>query len=289
MGFLQRLLGRQTETSQPTQSSTSVPYERPEWMRDGMQVTVYEGDQTLEVVGESNYQDELHRVVEEGGRDVYAILAPELDNRYDSNAVAVWVFGYKVGFLSRDDAAIYCSGIVKLMQEGGKPVGLAGNIAGGYPDRPMFGIFLQFDPADFGRPRPSGGAASAPGVDTGTVAVSSDWRERVPSDTFQAIKYLRGKLESDAKPVDRHFMYLELETRLYKSRDVFASALGEYTEVAKSHDAEMDTIRSALMDSFDGIPRLPTYKQMAIVEQKKRTSRTSRSASGSTRGSLVGR
>jgi hypothetical protein len=35
-------------------------------MRDGMEVQLYEGQETLEVVGEASYQDNLWRIV--GGR-----------------------------------------------------------------------------------------------------------------------------------------------------------------------------------------------------------------------------
>src|SRR5262245_15118888 len=68
------------------------------------------GVEDLEVVGESNYQAALWQIV--GGRTpervrlpVQASLLPEDDNRYDSNAISVWISGSKVGYLSRADAA----------------------------------------------------------------------------------------------------------------------------------------------------------------------------------------
>lgn len=64
----------------------------------------------LQVVGESKYQDELRflcgsepgEVVEQ---ERIAEMVPEPDNRFDPNAVAIYIDGYKVGYLSREDAA----------------------------------------------------------------------------------------------------------------------------------------------------------------------------------------
>ena len=90
-------------------------------MRDGMEIQLYEGRENLEVVGEASYQDNLWRIV--GGRrspdgrvreDVFAVLAAEPDNPYDANAVAVWIQGLKVGYLSREDAQRYRPGLLAL-------------------------------------------------------------------------------------------------------------------------------------------------------------------------------
>ena len=105
MGFLRRLLGGSQQ--QPDRPSTWSPEQPPAWMRDGMTVELCEGREDLEVVGEASYQDNLWRIV--GGRyspdgrvreEVYAVLAAEPDNPYDANAVAVWIQGLKVGYLS---------------------------------------------------------------------------------------------------------------------------------------------------------------------------------------------
>ena len=102
MGFLRRLLGGAEQS--PDRRSAWNPEQRPAWMRDGMEVQLYEGQETLEVVGEASYQDNLWRIV--GGRrspdgrvreDIFAVLAAEPDNPYDANAVAVWIQGLKVG------------------------------------------------------------------------------------------------------------------------------------------------------------------------------------------------
>ena len=76
-------------------------------VRDGIEVALLDGNDDLEVVGESYYQENLWRLVgprwpdERVRHHVYAVLIAEDDNPYDANAVAVWVQGLKVGHLSR--------------------------------------------------------------------------------------------------------------------------------------------------------------------------------------------
>src|SRR5215218_1561776 len=116
MGFLRRLLGGGEQ--QPDQRSTWRLEQRPAWMRDGMEVQLYEGREDLEVVGEASYQDNLRRIVRGHGSpddrvrvEVYAILVAEPDNPYDPNAISVWVQGLKAGYLSREDARRYWPGL----------------------------------------------------------------------------------------------------------------------------------------------------------------------------------
>lgn len=146
----------QSRQGQPDQTRTDG---RPAWMRDGMEVTLLDGNDDLEVVGESYYQENLWRLVEPRRRDerirhdVYALLVAEDDNSYDANAVAVWVQGLKVGHLSRADARRYRPGLLSLQRRHGQPVALNGVIAGGgiRADGPgRLGVFLRHDPADFG-------------------------------------------------------------------------------------------------------------------------------------------
>ncbi|GAC1365285.1 MAG: hypothetical protein NVSMB4_20660 [Acidimicrobiales bacterium] len=42
---------------------TEEPTDRPSWMHTGRPMTVVVGHETLEVVGESHYQDKLWRIV----------------------------------------------------------------------------------------------------------------------------------------------------------------------------------------------------------------------------------
>jgi hypothetical protein len=68
--------------------------------------TLYPGDEPLEVVGESHYQDALWEIV--GGRcrdyvrhPTEALLEPEPGNQYDSNAIRVIAAGRLVGYMQR--------------------------------------------------------------------------------------------------------------------------------------------------------------------------------------------
>jgi hypothetical protein len=286
LGFLRRLLGGGQH--QPDRHSGWSPEQRPSWMRDGMEVQLCEGREDLEVVGEASYQDNLWRIV--GGRrapagrvreEVYAVLAAEPDNPYDANAVAVWIHGLKVGYLSREDAERYRPGLLALEQEHGKPIALAGVIAGGgmRADGPgRLGVFLEHDPADFGlrlmpMSPPSGsrmrtGLSDALATDDADDAYDLSWMSDLPLDEFRAIKMLRQLLEREADAIDRHYMHAHLQTLLYRSRDVFASALDEYDQACHQHDSEMGSIRATFMAKWGHVPVLETYRQMAIRQQK---------------------
>lgn len=144
-GLLSRLLGRQTATDSPPSR--------------GIVAKLYDGHDTLEVVGESFYQDALWEIV--GGLraepvrfDTHAVLVPEPKNPYDQNAIRVQINGALVGYLSRHDAATYLPGLERLMETGPSHlVALHGQIVGGgqRPDGLGFlGVFLDHDPADFG-------------------------------------------------------------------------------------------------------------------------------------------
>jgi hypothetical protein len=63
-----------------------------------VEATLYEGDETLHVVGESYRQDTLWRIV--GGRraepvreKIVALLVPEPENEWDANAIRVLTGG----------------------------------------------------------------------------------------------------------------------------------------------------------------------------------------------------
>jgi len=286
MGFLRRLLGGGEQP--PDRRPVSGPDQRPTWMHDGMEVQLCEGRVDLEVVGEAGYQDNLWRVV--GGRsspdgrvrvDVYAVLVAEPDNPYDANAVSVWVQGLKVGYLSRTDARRYRPGLLALENRHGKPIALAGAIVGGgmRADGPgRLGVFLNHDPVDFGLrpmspPPPTGstmwsGLTDALATDQADDSYDLSWMGDLPGDDLRAIKMLRQLLEHETDAIDRHFMHAHLEALLYRSRDVFASALDEYDEACRHHDAEIDSIRAAFVTKWGQVPVLETYKQMAIRQQK---------------------
>jgi hypothetical protein len=146
----------------------------------------------------------------------------------------------------------------------------------------MLGVWLSHDPADFGVqaivPPPAialagsmrTGLAEALLTDAEDDSYDLSWLHRLPSDPLTAIRELRRLLEHDPDPIDRHFMFCELEDRLYRSRDAFSSALAEYDDTCMRHDAEMDGIRASLLAKFRKVPVLETYRQMAIRWQKAR-------------------
>jgi hypothetical protein len=165
----------------------------------------------------------------------------------------------------------------------GKSIGLRGVIVGGgiREDGPGFlGVWMSHDPADFGLSTvvPAPISSMRGSMRTGlTEALLTDeeddsydlsWLQQLPSDHIGAIGRLRQLLQHDPDLIDRHFMYCELEERLYRSRDAFSSALIEYDEVCVRHDAEVDGIRDALLAKFGKVPMLETYRQMAIRQQK---------------------
>ena len=90
------------------------------------------------------------------------------------------------------------------------------------------------------------------------------WLNDLPSDPLRSIAMLRKLLEAERDPIDRHFMFHHLEAALYSSRDAVSSALAEYDECCRAHDAEMETIRDAFIAKWQQVPWLHTYKQMCI-------------------------
>jgi hypothetical protein len=94
------------------------------------------------------------------------------------------------------------------------------------------------------------------------------WLYRLSSDALPAIRELLRLLEHDPDTIDCHFMFCELEDRLYRSRDVYASALAEFDNTCTRHDAEMDGIRNALLAKFGKVPVLETYEPGSTDESR---------------------
>ncbi|MEV4706633.1 hypothetical protein [Actinoplanes sp. NPDC049316] len=277
MAVFQRLFGRRPApdvTPEVTPASADTPL-------------LLGGVEDLEVVGESNYQAALWQIA--GGRrlervrvPVQAVLLPEQDNPYDANAISVWIFGLKIGYLSRADAAVYRSGLLALQTRHGRRIALSGVVVGGglRSDGPgMLGVWLSHDPRDFGlvpvvpvvpalQQAMRTGLSEAFATDAADDSYDLSWHDELPDDSAAAIKRLRTLLREVSNPLDRHFMYCELERNLYRSRDVFDSALEQYDEACRQHDAEMEVIRTALFTKFGAVPLLETYTQMSIRQQK---------------------
>lgn len=238
---------------------------------------LYGGSTTLEVVGESYRQDNLWKLV--GGQSgnyvresIIAVLAPE-DNPHDPNAIAIYISGLMVGYLSRDTAARYRPGLVRLMQQHRQPIALEGVIAGGGQRDDgigKLGVFLTHDPADFVEGAPSEASAE---MHTRTGAHELirrgglAWLASVPADDVRAIGHVRKLLTEETNPLERHFLFAELEKHLYHSREAFTSALDDYDAVCRDHDSEMETILPLLSELLDGIPLLDTYRQSCIRHQ----------------------
>lgn len=276
MGFLRRLLGQPNDR----RSAASLP-------GSVTSNSTFGGSADLEVVGESFYQEALRKIVgptnDRVRVPVAATLLPEVDNQYDANAISVWVSGFKVGHLSRVDAAMFRPGLLELQRKVGAAIALPGNIVGGGDGRPSYGVFLNYSPAAFGlevsgashqstgvevQPRMRTGLSNAVRDDPDDDSYDLDWQSRMPQDRLEAITFLRHELSSEQAAISRHFIYAHLEELLYAAREDFASALDEYDAVCDAHHAEMPILRSALIQKFGGLPLIEMYKQAAVRHQK---------------------
>jgi hypothetical protein len=282
MRLLDRLRGGRSESSGPAQDGSAAA-----------SVSVLGGHSDLEVIGELARQEALWRLSgknrgERVRHPVVAVLLPEPTNPVDQNAIAVRIDGELVGYLRRAAAQEYLPGLKRLMSARGGHIALHGVIVGGgyRDDGPgRLGVWLKHDPADFevrsapsrsappGYARPDGamrtGLTEAWLTDEEDDSCDLSWRIGLPEADGPAIARLRELLAAGSDPVDRHFQFAELEERLYRSRDLYESALAEYDEACTRHDAEMDGICAAFRAKWGKIPLLDTYRQMAIRQQKK--------------------
>lgn len=295
MGLFDRLKsGARGSTAMPQHRGMGIPATspsadtRPPWMTDGMQVTLIEGYDDLEVVGESFYQHNLRELAGAGvgGRvwkEIHALLVAEHGNRYDTNAISVWVHGLKAGHLSREDAALLRPGLLALQKLHDQAIALAGVIAGGGRDDDgrarSLGVLLKYDRTEFGlAPKLPVARADDGGVRTGLsqalltdVADDTydlDWLNSLPGDPVKRLTQLRKLMDRETDPISRHYLFAELESSLYKFRDAFPTALEEYDSTCRQHDTEMDRILPALVEKFSVVPLLGTYRQAAIRHQK---------------------
>lgn len=108
---------------------------RPTWMAHEQHAKMYAGDTDLSVVGESGFQENLWALVGRTSERVHietmALLVPETDNPHDENAIAVWICGLQVGYLSEHAAHILHHDIVGAAELTGRAVAVAATIAGG--------------------------------------------------------------------------------------------------------------------------------------------------------------
>ncbi|HZQ63610.1 MAG TPA: HIRAN domain-containing protein [Gaiellaceae bacterium] len=252
----------------------------------GFDATIFGGRETLEVVGESNYQEALWQIVGGFRRDPVrhpcrAVLLPEPENPHDANAIRVIVDGQLVGYLSREDAAAYLPGLHRLAAScpSGR-VGLNGQVVGGGPRADgigFLGVFLDHNPADFGiAAHYTTGGSLRTGL---SEAIATDWEDdsydlswlnTLGEDDDAAVARLRALLVDEHDPIDRHYMLCELESRLYRLRETRATALEEFDAACTQHHEEMPGLRAALVEKFGCVPVIEMYRQAAIRCQKAR-------------------
>jgi hypothetical protein len=246
--------------------------------------TLLRGYETLEVVGESFYQAALWQIVggftrERVREPCRAVLVPEPTNPHDANAVQVIVAGQLVGHLSRQDAAAYLPGLSRLMASCETHyIALDGAIVGGgqrHDGIGYLGVFLDHDPADFGIAAhyTTGGNLrtglnQAVATDLGDDSYDLSWLTTLGSDDQAAAEQVRVLLDSEREPIDRHYMFCELESRLYHRRTVDPAALARFDEVCEQHHEEMTVIRPAIVGKFKCVPVIEMYRQAAIRWQK---------------------
>ena len=79
-------------------------------------VTFLRGHESVNVAGESHYQEALRSIAGTGDvrHEAEAHLIPEPENEYDPNAVRVEIDGHKVGYLPRDLAPAWGPRLAEL-------------------------------------------------------------------------------------------------------------------------------------------------------------------------------
>ena len=110
--------------------------------------TFLRGHESVNVAGESHYQEALRAIAGEGEvrMDTEAHLIPEPENDHDPNAVRVEIDGRKVGYLPRDLAPAWGPRLAELASR--RRVGACEAAIVGGADTAL-GVFLRLpDPHD---------------------------------------------------------------------------------------------------------------------------------------------
>jgi hypothetical protein len=101
----------------------------------------------FDVVGESYYQPALRKL--RNGRhmatdnDFVADIVAEPDNPHDANACAVYIEGFKVGYLPRDAASDFQQQVADMGVTDTWRLQTKAKLSGGWGDRPMIGVLLS--------------------------------------------------------------------------------------------------------------------------------------------------
>ncbi|WP_317851036.1 DNA translocase FtsK [Pseudomonas sp. A-RE-19] len=99
------------------------------------------------IVGESYCQPALRRIrnstnmAEDNEFDAFIVTEP--DNPHDANACAVYIDGFKVGYLPRDDAASYVEQMTDQGVAGVSCFQLRAKLVGGFGDKPNVGVMVN--------------------------------------------------------------------------------------------------------------------------------------------------
>jgi hypothetical protein len=112
------------------------------------------------------------------------------------------------------------------------------------------------------------GLSSALATDLADDSYDMTWMAGLSATPSKRVSQLRKLLTTETDPISRHFMHSSLESDLYSLRDLTPAMLDEYDAACRAHDADMETIRPALLAKFSALPMLDTYRQMAIRQQK---------------------
>lgn len=282
MGFFDRF-----KKDKPAASSGQGPFAG----LTSVEAELLEGRTDLDVVGESFYQEALWHIVggvtrERVRTEIIAMLVPEPDNEYDSNAIAVYIGGLKVGHIGAEDAAQMIDGLNEQIRKyPGKFIALEGVVAGGgLRDDGLgrLGVFLNYNPADFGIKVVGGSRLDEPvalSMGTGeSYALMTDeaddsydlsWMETLGIDGPKALRKLRELEATNQEPISRHFIFSRLESLLYGYRDDLPDALSEYDQWTEKHHQELaGGMRDVLIEKFGSLPRLDTYRQSCIRHTK---------------------
>jgi predicted Zn-ribbon and HTH transcriptional regulator len=208
------------------------------------------------------------------------VLEPEPTNPVDPNAICVLIDDELVGYLAREDAQAYIDGLHALISGCSTGcIGLRGVIAGGGirdGRRGFLGVFLDHDPADFGvhhhfiamEGELRTGYSQARATDLADDSYDLSWGDTLPDDPWKAVDRIERLLVEERDPIDRHFMFAQLEKSLYRCRSSHADAFDRFDNACRRHDAEMDILRPVLIAKFGCVPVIEMYHQAVIRYQK---------------------
>lgn len=100
-----------------------------------------------DIVGESHYQPALRQLRNSRhmatDNDFVADIVSEPDNPHDGNACAVYIEGFKVGYLPRDAAAEFVRQMAEVGLSGVFRIQAQAKLSGGWGDRPFIGVLLN--------------------------------------------------------------------------------------------------------------------------------------------------